>query len=212
MQQIFTQTMYDRFRLILNPYLKSRWNIKWKRSYVLYNAKGTGLIDVRDTVKAGERTGELVLQGIAYTFKDLDNDEKMRCVLRWVHDWITYKAEKKEYWQSAFETWDRKAGDCEDGAILIYRLAILAGVPEWRVKLCAGWVHDPNKKGTKSGHAYIIYLSELYNDWFVMDWCYWYGESLWNFQMTPHRELIKYKEIWWTTNHVYSWAQHDTIV
>jgi len=217
MRTIFPKTFYNLFRPILDNYLKVKWNAKWTRSYVFYNARGMGTIDIRDILN-GDTDEEVVeLKAIAATFTKRYYDDRMKDILKWVNGWIKYKGDsevqkKPEYWQNAYDTYSRRTGDCEDGAILIYKLAILSGVPEWRIKLCAGWVQNPRNESKRVGHAYIIYLSEQYNDWFVLDWCYWYGISLMLYLKIPHRLMYKYQYIWWTTNHVYSWSQHDTLL
>jgi intein/homing endonuclease len=59
--------------------------------------------------------------------------------------------------------------NCEDGAILITSLCIAAGIPEWRVKVAAGYVQS-SPTAPQGGHAYNIYLAEDGN-WRILDWC-----------------------------------------
>jgi len=210
--------MYDWFRLILDAHLKHKWNTMWKRSYVVYNARGMGAIDIRTVFDDTSEKDMQELKEAAESFEyQRYYDDRMADILNFTHFWIKYKGDritwgKPEYWQDAYTTWKLKTGDCEDGAILMYKLAVLSGVPEWRLKLCAGWVQNPRDRRKKVGHAYLIYLSEQYNEWFVLDWTYWYKECINAYLKIPHRYMQKYGEIWWTTNHKYSWAQHDTLV
>jgi hypothetical protein len=129
----------------------------------------------------------------------------------WVKKYITYLSDKKswnqpEYWQIPKETLMKRTGDCEDGAILIYSLAIFYNIPLYRIKLCAGYVKNPKTKEL-CGHAYTIFLR---NDmtWCICDWCYYPTNSK-IFNRSQHKELIYYDKIWWTSNHENSWAQQN---
>ena len=101
-------------------------------------------------------------------------------------DFLKYKyddltAEVPEFWLFPFESIQSEIGDCEDGAILIAGLLINAGIPSWRVKVCAAQVMaDPVVVPSETelgGHAYAIYLadrpdSERKLEWVILDWCY----------------------------------------
>jgi len=128
----------------------------------------------------------------------LNNDDKANKCLKYVHEHFYYKGETKEHWQTANESIERGRGDCEDGAILMYNIMIASGIPEWRVRLNCGEV-----KG--GGHAYITYLREANNKWYILDWCYWYSESV-NFRRT-WREAENYFEIWFSWNDDYVWVE-----
>ena len=110
---------------------------------------------------------------------------------------------KPEFWQHPEVTLQMGIGDCEDGAILLASLMRVAGIPAYRVKLCAGWVKS---KSGQEGHAYVIYLADD-NKWYTLDWCYWPRASKANFKKNPHETNENYKEIWWTANDENSWAQ-----
>ena len=116
----------------------------------------------------------------------------------------------KPYWQTPIETFINKLGDCEDGAILMVRMWLDAGIPAYQCKLCAGYVDVDYKL---VGHAYAIYLKEHTNNWIIMDWCYWAGKvpARWRFNKS-HADSPEYREIWWTSNDKISWAQHDIVI
>ena len=100
---------------------------------------------------------------------------------------------------------------CEDGSLLIKALCNLAGVPDYKIKVCAGWVEYGS--GT-CGHAYCIYLRD--NDtWCVLDGCYYYTTTAISNRI-EHKEDTKYNpkpgSIWWTFTQKYSYAQRDTAV
>jgi len=90
----------------------------------------------------------------------------------------------------------RGKGDCEDGAILMANMMLLSGVPYWRIRLNAGDVEG-------GGHAYVTYLRETDNEWYILDWCYWPSESA-NFKK-KWKDAQKYFGIWgsWNTKYIY---------
>jgi predicted flap endonuclease-1-like 5' DNA nuclease len=110
--------------------------------------------------------------------------------------------------------------NCEDGAILIAGLLINAGIPSWRVKVCAAQViADPIFAPSDTelgGHAYCIYLadrseSERKLEWVVLDWCYLQDPEV-PIEKKPLAgdggQEGAYKDIWFTFNDQYSWAQN----
>jgi len=122
------------------------------------------------------------------------NDEIASKCLHYVNLKIKYTKDDKDYWQFAYETRERKKGDCEDGAILMVNMMIMSGIPYWRVRLNAGKV-----KG--GGHTYVTYLREENNEWYILDWCYWYKESK-NFGK-KWDDAEKYFTIWGSWNQKY---------
>jgi predicted transglutaminase-like cysteine proteinase len=193
------------------------WNNKWTKNEVIYQAQGTIKRDVRNLIC----TKSYILEPVAKAFNKQSNDEKALNLLKLVNRILTYKGDfeiKKvaEFWQHPEETYQIRQGDCEDGSLLLISLMRLAGVPAFRVKICAGNVLSPVKTAidisTETGHCYVIYLSEKFNEWFVLDWCYWFSDSIEAFNKTPHRDMKNYKSIWWTVNDEFSWAQHSTII
>lgn len=177
--------------------LEDLWNNKRQKADITYNGReipGKSLtyrIDVRNFFNPYDSTIPTLPSG-------LTNDEVAVSALRWVHDNITYFSDNSstgynEYWQFPFETLCLKTGDCEDGAILIANIMLKAGVPYWRIRLNAGDV-----KG--GGHAYVTYLRQEDDKWYVLDWCYWYDESLVNFGTKEFKDLEKYYGIWFSWN------------
>lgn len=107
-----------------------------------------------------------------------NHDEQAYAVLRHVVRIITYVSDfdnwkLTEYWQTPQETIESKKGDCEDGAILIYVLCRLKGIPKEKCFLMAGDVFDPFKK-RDAGHCWFAYKPNNYPLNFVwLDWCYY---------------------------------------
>jgi len=66
-------------------------------------------------------------------------------------------------WTCALATYQRKYGDCEDGAILIHGLLLAAGVESNRIMTCFGTAGG-------SGHAWTIYRRESDEEWVPLEW------------------------------------------
>ena len=108
------------------------------------------------------------------------DNKAIRC-LRWVRNNFTYVGDPKtwgvgEYWQSPRESLTLLTGDCEDGAILMYVLCRLVGVPKEQLKLFAGDVQG-------GGHCWLGYVPAKAPWTFkFLDWCYWYNDKTMNYR------------------------------
>ena len=188
------------------------WDNKWPKNQVTYKARGRYSMDVRNLIPNRSYILDPVVAGNANKNANGDNyDEMAISLLNFVVSHLTYESDdavynQPEFWQHPEVTLAMRKGDCEDGALLLGSLMRVAGIPAYRVKLCAGWVKDGNGRG---GHAYIIYLADD-NEWYTLDWCYWADASKFNFKKNPHKKNADYQEIWWTANDEYTWAQSTT--
>lgn len=103
----------------------------------------------------------------------VDLDERVFEVFKFVRANLQYVSDQKEwgvldYWAKPSEVISRGAGDCEDGAVLIYVLARLVGVPADRLVL---WCGDT----VGGGHCCLFYKPRLFPLNFVaLDWCYFF--------------------------------------
>lgn len=191
------------------------WDNKWPKSEVTYKARGRYFMDVRNLFINRSYILNRVADGNAGKNATGDNyDEMALTLLKYVVRNFTYESDDAQYstpefWQDPEIMMQSGKGDCEDGALLLASLMRCAGIPAYRVKLCAGWVKS---KGGQEGHAYVVYLADD-DKWYVLDWCYWADESIRNFLKKPHdQQTDKYKDIWWTANDEYTWAQTSTHV
>lgn len=96
-------------------------------------------------------------------------DDKVMACLKYVINNITYVSDNKtwgtdEKWQTAEETLSLKKGDCEDGAILMYVLARLNGVPTNRLLLFAGSVWDGNGSPSTNSTNFMNRNNSEYSD------------------------------------------------
>jgi len=131
------------------------------------------------------------------------NDEIAEKARNWVQKKIKYKKDSKEMWQFYFETLERREGDCEDQAILVHAIMIYNNVPYWRIRLNAGNVDG-------GGHAYLTYLHEKNNKWYILDSTYYPNETK-NFGL-PWKKAERYYSdsdgkkgfgIWFSCNQKY---------
>jgi len=130
----------------------------------------------------------------------------------WVMASITYVSDKKSWdcrdaWQYPEETLLLRIGDCEDGAILIATMLILAGIAPWRVRVTAGHV-QASPTAPQGGHAYVTVCRG--DDWVAIDWCYFPEVKDMLTDRTPVKSVKFYKGVWFSFNHLYSWTHRDT--
>lgn len=206
------------------------WNNKWSKAPIIYTgralrgAKYKKEIDI--DVKAFIKKNDAILHHVISQLglrKETPNETALASQ-KFVCDFLKYKydditAEMPEFWLFPFESIQSEIGDCEDGAILIAALMINAGIPSWRVKVCAAEVlADPMVAPSDTelgGHAYAIYLadradSERKLEWLILDWCYLQDPEI-NIEKKPlarnggHENA--YKNVLFTFNDEYSWAQ-----
>ena len=171
----YGKELMKKFGNVIYNYFLSRFK-KIDKSYYI-RGYGYGLVDLKSFCK--ECMNDSVLYEKARELKEAygnDTDDLMVHINRFVHNRLTYKSDQEvwdlpEYWQTARQTYDKKTGDCEDGAILILTLARLAGVPSNRIFLNCGMMESG------FGHAYITYRSNNGIE-YILDWCYHYTKDL----------------------------------
>ena len=171
--------------------LESTLNNKRRKTNITYNGRPEGKVDPRVFFQP---------YNSKYPKFTGTDDEKAIKALRWVKQHIVYTSDKKELWQFAHETLSRGKGDCEDGAILLANVLLYNGIPYYKIRINAGSV-----KG--GGHAYTTYYSEEKEDWYILDWCYWYNECN-NLQKT-WKEAKKYYNIWFSCNTKYCYGEYS---
>ncbi len=221
---------FEQFEKDYGEYGSEYWNDKWKKAPIIYTGRALRgasyhkQIDV--DVKAFLKRNDAILWHVITQLglrKDTPNVTAL-AIQSFVCNFLKYKyddlaSECPEFWLFPFESIQSEIGDCEDGAILIASLLINAGVPSWRVKVCAAQVMaDPVFAPSDTelgGHAYCIYLadrqeSERKLEWVILDWCYLQDPEV----PIEDKPLARdggtegaYKNIWFTFNNDNSWAQ-----
>lgn len=188
-------SQYHELELYWNNKRKKSETVRWRARPLFEVAQNNTINWWEDNIQVDPRIFWTYDNTIP-TFKGFSNDDIAIKCLDWVARNITYTADinPDEFWQFAFETFARRKGDCEDGAILIANMMLMSGVPYWRIRLNAGSVQG-------GGHAYVTYLAEKDNKWYILDWCYWYHESR-NLGRT-FKDAEKYFGIWFSFNTKY---------
>ena len=221
---------FDKFEKDYGEFGPEYWNKKWETAPIIYTGRALRGESYKKQIDADVKTfikdNDAILWHVihqAQLQQDTPNNtawaiQKFVCsLLTYTHDDETEDC--PEFWQFPFEAIQSQVGDCEDGAILIASLLINAGIPSWRVKVCAAQVvADPIFAPSDSelgGHAYCIYLadrndSERKLEWCVLDWCYLQDPDVPVEEKPLAREGGQegaYRDIWFTFNDKYSWAQ-----
>ena len=143
--------------------------------YYVVNSKIRKSVSVQNWYSKWEQS-EIAQELDLPVFDEPANDAKAKKCLAWVKRTVTYTAEQvlwsmAEYWQLPHETVEKGAGDCEDGAILLYAVMKKNGFTDDQVFITCG-----NVLG--GAHAYIVYVSSDTAVHHVLDWCYWPNDSL----------------------------------
>ena len=169
-------------------YVNERWNLLGVYKYAINWKRGRDVrISVAPLLEGWLAEASLnaeiskVIESFGPNLNSKSYDTRARICLRWVHDNIKYVGDMTqwktpEYWQSPVETIGLRTGDCEDGAILMYALCRLSGIPANRLMLLAGDV-------VGGGHCYLAYRPQINPIAFTfLDWCYWYDNRAINYR------------------------------
>lgn len=166
----------------LNRFIQYFVNNKFRQSITLQSWLQK-LLDP-NTTDPGILAGQAQINAVADEIGDgEDYDETMILILRYVESHMTYRTDKDlwkmpDYWQTPDETIDNWAGDCEDGAVLMYALARAKGIPADRLLIFCGDVQDPMKPSRSIGHATLLYRPISFPlNVAVIDWCYNYDRN-----------------------------------
>lgn len=211
---------FNAYKTIINTALALVWNNNWARTSIewVVNSKTGKRADIKTTLKCVSTTveGKMKEKALELTSNCVSDDEKAWVLYTWVKNNVKYVSDKQahymeEFWQSPDETWSRKSGDCEDGALLLVKLMELAGIPAFRRKICCGNVLI---NVSSVGHAYVIYLRESFNDWFVLDWCLLPDNCFfdWHAGISHKVDGIVYRSLWFTFNEEFVWGQFDMVI
>ncbi len=220
----------EEFKGDYGKYGPDYWNNKWETAPIIYTGRALRAemykkqidVDVKAFIKKNDAILWHVITQLGLR-KETPNKTAL-AIQNFVCNFLKYKyddltAEVPEFWLFPFESLQAEIGDCEDGAILIAALLINAGIPSWRVKVSAAEVlADPVFAPSNSelgGHAYCLYLadrpeSERKLEWVILDWCY-----LQDPEVPIEKKPLAgdggtegaYKDVLFTFNDEYSWAQ-----
>jgi len=179
------------------------WTNKFPKERVIYNAQYNRPRDVRNFIFEDSYILEDVVE--KYNLRDPDDDVAMYKILMFIMENLKYTGDKdtkgqNEFWQDPEDTITLMSGDCEDGAILIKSLSLVAGIPDYKVRIAAGMV-----KG--GGHAYILYTRND-DSQCILDWCYWPNRLPIN-DRRPFDKEENYYDIWFSFNKQFTFAKEE---
>jgi len=189
------------------------WNNKWKKSTIRYRFQGEFFRDARTLINYPSYIAQDIVQ--KYSLKKNSEELTILAIIKWCDKHIQYDSDSKiwgkmEYWQDSDVILQKLKDDCDGKSTVFKALCLAAGVPDYKVKVCAGWVKDPRNRRAKVGHAYPIYLWN--NQWYVVDPTYYPDYTPFEERKT-HKELTNYypikKPIWWSFSKEYCFAQKD---
>ena len=116
-----------------------------------------------------------------------------------------------ENWSFSYQTLERKNGDCEDGAILLYDILRNSGIPAWKLRLNCGFMDNGG------GHCWLSYYVESQfwknkrdDKWVILDWCD-YTDTKANMETKVedrprHSDKKEYATIDFSFNEDYTWS------
>jgi len=168
------------------------WRSKFTVKPIIYRAQNGNPRDVRTFLFDSSHILKVYID--YYNLRGNNDEETMYKILMWVIGNLKYVGDEinkgqLEYWQNSEDTIITLKGDCEDGAILIKSLALVAGVPDWKVKIMAGDV-------VGGGHAYCTYIRED-NTQVILDWCYW-PNNLSIIKRKKREDEFNYLNVWFS--------------
>jgi len=218
----------ERFKEIILAYEKNYWNNYWNKTNVMYSPRpdwhSGHSVKYIFTLDSSQSEKELEDYFLPLAKKlNLDTDDKRAIwAFKWVLSSKIYSGDFKrmklpEHWYTPYEAFKSLEGDCEDMAILLYKICRILGIPAYKLKLRASLVKYNGKVGA---HCYLNYLTRGNNqwskEWYVLDWCYLPSLSLKNFKNIPVRKIVMYNppeqlsyknQFKWSFNEEFEWKQ-----
>jgi len=193
--------------------LKDYYNNKYPTQPIYYAGRvlqGSNTrfkVDVRDFFTLNDETLHNIIKSLKMDTQT-DNQKALNC-LKWIIQNIPYKSDtvnykQSEFWCMPYETLFKKSGDCEDLSILLANMLLVAGVPNWKVRITAGFVFEPVSK-RQVGHAYVTFFDEENEKWVILDTCY-YPNIKKIIDREEYKKETMYQNTWFSFNDTNSWA------
>ena len=187
-------------RRVIEKRREKVWRSKFTIEPIIYRAQNGNPRDVRTFLFDTSHILETYIN--YYGLKGIDDEDTMHKILVFVIDNLNYVGDEAskgqpEFWQNPEDTIITMQGDCEDGAILIKSLALVAGIPDWKVKIMAGMV-------VGGGHAYCTFIRHDETQ-VILDWCYWPNKKQLHERPDRGREP-NYLDVWFSFDKRYGYA------
>jgi transglutaminase-like putative cysteine protease len=142
------------------------------------------------------------LTDLAKTFKDLDPDDRIVAILKYVHDRTKYVSDKDnfgkdDFWADAITTFRLGRDDCDGMNNLVYILARLSGIPSEALLCCVG-------NTALGGHFWVLFFDYPEGRWVSIDSTAWYSSFGVSERPTFSLNSGGYREIWYLFNDDYA--------
>jgi len=199
--------------LLSDDILAEAWNTKWPKANIKYRFQGEYYRESRTLINYPSYIAQDIVK--KYNLKKNTEEETLFAILNFCDKEIPYAFDINNYnvnemWEDSDIILQKMRDDCDGKAIVFKALALACDVPDYKIKVCAGWVIKPGTKSDKVGHAYPIYLWN--NNWYVLDPTY-YPDYTAVKDRKVHKDLDNYypieKPIWWTFTKEFCFAQKD---
>lgn len=169
-------------------------------------------IDVRDFFTLHDTKLKQIVDSLK--LNGLSDNEKAIKLLQWIIENVAYESDMSHYginelWAFPYEvlTLNKKgiySADCEDFSCLLSNLLIISGVPEWKIRVTAGLVHDP-KTNKDVGHCFVVMFNSEKEVWNLLDCCF-YPNLLPMNSRPDYKDECMYKTIWFSFNPSKIWS------
>ena len=183
---------------------KEYWVNKWSKGTVKYKAQNNLFRDIRTLINYPSWIADEVLYKIGIRQNSTD-DEKLKQIIKWVNNSIKYRKDieewkSSEFWADSDIIFQKQLDDCDGYAIALKTLTLAANIPDWKVKVVAGYTR------LNRGHAYCIFLNNK-NHWVTADAC-------WSNKLgtMPHKNNKKYGIIWFTFTKNYTFSESNKTI
>jgi predicted transglutaminase-like cysteine proteinase len=199
---------------ILRDYYNNKYPTKpvYYRGRVLQGSNTRFKVDVRDFFSLNDENLNNIVKSLKLGAQT-DNQKALNCI-KWIIQNFPYKSDttnysQREFWCMPYESLFKKSGDCEDGAILLANMLLVAGIPNWKVRIVTGFVFEPISK-KQVGHAYVTFFDEENEKWVILDWCY-YPNIKKIIDRGEYKKETMYQDIWFSFNNTSSWGRDSDL-
>ena len=155
------------------------WITRWRKGYIYYKWQGDYSRDLRSLINHPSYLLEDIVE--KYNLKQPTEERTLERITQYVHNNYQYISDidnfkSKEWWADTDIISQKLQDDCDGLAMLLKALALECGVPDWKLKVAAGFVFLPGteqkendlKSAQIGGHAYCLYCRNE-KEWVVLD-------------------------------------------
>lgn len=176
----------------------------------LYNTDKRFKVDVRNFFTLEDENLKNIVKSLKMSTMT-DNQKALRC-LKFIIENIPYKSDSenykvKEYWEYPYEVIEKGSSDCEGSSLLLANLMLISGIPNWKIRLVAGYVFEPISK-KQIGHLFNVFFDEETEQWKILDATFYP-----NLKLVKDREEYKkekmYQEVWFSFNNELSFCRDN---